>query len=53
MYSPIETNNFNFDITVIIGLESTFPNSKGDKIGLYGPMTSRDKAKIGLNGPHD
>ena len=35
----IETNNFAFQVKVILGLESTCPDGKG--------------AKIGLNGPHD
>ena len=48
----IETNNFTFNITLIIlGLESTCPNNKGAKIGLYGPMTSRVEDIKGLNGP--
>ena len=37
----IETNNFSFDAKVIIGLESTYPDGLGAKIGLNGPMTNR------------
>ena len=49
----IKTNNFTIDVTVILDLESTCPNSMGANIGLYGPMTSMIKAEIGLNGPQD
>ena len=32
-----ETDNFAFEVKVILGLESTFPNDKVDKKGLSSP----------------
>ena len=34
----IETNNFAFEVKVILGLESTLRDDQGAKIGLNGPQ---------------
>ena len=34
----IETNNFAFEVKVILGLESTCLDGQGAKIGLNGPQ---------------
>ena len=40
---PIKTNNFAFEVKVILGLESTFPDGLVDKIGLNGSECNRVK----------
>ena len=37
----IETNNFAFEVKVILGMERTCPDCYGVEIGLNGPMTNR------------
>ena len=39
----IETNNFAFQVKVILGLESTCPDDQGAKIGLNGPKYKQSK----------
>ena len=38
-----DTNNFAFEVKVILGLESTCPDGQGAKTGLNGPMTNMVK----------
>ena len=39
----IETNNFAYEIKVILGFESTHPDGWVAKIGLIAPITDRVK----------
>ena len=44
----IETNNFAFEVKAILGLESTYPDGQGAKIGLNGPHGHLEKYFPGL-----
>ena len=40
------TNDYAFEVKVILGLESTLPDYKVAKIGLMAPITNRVKVRI-------
>ena len=43
IFLTIETNNFPFEVMVILGIESTCLSDIVGKIGLNGPMTNKFK----------